>query len=82
MPCIFGNKEDKITIGLRKVAIQKRPSKKTGGKTLLYYLPIHKDEAQRLGLNEGSLLKAELAVLVDHQPEEVGPGSLLIRSRG
>jgi hypothetical protein len=29
----------------------------------MYYLPIHEDEALRLGLSEDSLLKAEIAVL-------------------
>jgi hypothetical protein len=34
-----------------------------GGVSVMYYLPIHKDEAAHLGLDEKSLLKAEIAIL-------------------
>lgn len=64
MPCIFAKNEEKITIGVRKVLQLKRPSKKSVDKvSTLFYLPIHKDEAQRLGLTGESLLKAEISVL-------------------
>ncbi len=63
MTCIFGKQDEKITIGLRKPLRLKRPAKNPEKFSVMYYLPIHKDEALRLGLNENSLLKAELAIL-------------------
>jgi hypothetical protein len=64
MGCIFTERDNKIQIGLRKVSIQKRPSKKSADRvSKIFYLPIHKDEASRLGLKEGSILKAEISVL-------------------
>ncbi len=64
LPTLFSKTDIKVPIGIRKVSIQKRPLKKSPGKfSIMFYLPIHKDEAQRLGLNEGSLVKAEIAVL-------------------
>ena len=71
MPCIFGRNDIKIEIGLRKVLRLKRPSKKSPDKvSILYYLPIHKDEVERLGLTKNSLIKAELAVLPELEIEE------------
>ncbi len=62
MPCIFARTDAKIEIGIRKVLQLKRPSKKSPDKvSILYYLPIHKDEVERLGLTKNSLVKAELA---------------------
>jgi hypothetical protein len=64
MVCIFTEKDNKIQIGIRKVSIQKRPSKKSPDRvSKIFYLPIHKDEALRLGLREDSILKAEISVL-------------------
>jgi hypothetical protein len=72
MPCIFGKNDNKIEIGIRKPLLLKRPSKKSPDNvSVMFYLPIHKDEAVRLGLNEESLLKAELALLPTKQEEEV-----------
>ncbi len=60
IPTIFGKNDAKITIGLRKVCTKRFRLKKTPDKlAVLYYLPIHKDEALRLGLTENSLVKAE-----------------------
>ena len=71
MPCIFGKDDDKVTIGLRKVSVQKRRSKKSPGQlTKIYYLPILKNEVERLGLDENSLLKAEIALLPAIEREE------------
>ena len=61
--CAFQKDEAKIVIGVRKVSCIRRPSKNPEHFSTLYYLPIHKEEAQRLGLTKDSLLKAEIAVL-------------------
>jgi len=64
IPTLFSKTDVIVPIGIRKVSVQKRPLKKSPGKfSIMYYLPIHKDEALRLGLTEGSLVKVEIAVL-------------------
>lgn len=61
---IFAKTDIKIAIGVRKVSVQKRPLKKTPDRpSIMFYLPIHKDEALRLGLTENSVVKAEISVL-------------------
>jgi len=64
MNCIFTEKDNKIQIGIRKVLQLKRTSKKSAGKlSVSYYIPIYKDEAERLRLTHESLVKVELSLL-------------------
>ena len=72
MPCIFSQKDNKVVIE-RKVLCLKRRVKnpndqrleKNKEKTTVFYLPITRDLAERLGLNEGSFVKAEIAKSAD-----------------
>ena len=71
MPCIFAKYENKIIIE-RKVLVLKRKLKNPEDKrvqsnkeTTVFYLPISRDLAQRLRLEEGSFVKAEIAKSFD-----------------
>jgi hypothetical protein len=73
MPCVFGRNEDKIVVGVRKVAVTKRRNKKSPSPSLVFSLPLHRDEVRRLNLTPSSLIKAELAVVPPPPAHESTP---------
>ncbi len=68
MNCIFSENQEKVILE-RKVLVAKRKAKNPNDKRIegrpaestVFYLPITKDLATRLGLKEGDYLIAELA---------------------
>jgi hypothetical protein len=71
MPCIFARNENKIIIERKVLALKrkvKNPSDKRlqeNRETTVFYLPISRDLADRLNLQEGSFVKAEIARVMD-----------------
>jgi hypothetical protein len=67
MPCIFSRTDDKVVIE-RKVLALKRKLKNPNDRrvqenrtTVIYYVPISRDLANRLHLTENSFVKCEIA---------------------
>jgi hypothetical protein len=76
MPCIFSRTDDKVVIE-RKVLALKRKLKNPNDRrvqenrtTVIYYVPISRDLANRLQLTENSFVKCEIAKSGKLQDEE------------